>query len=103
MKIADEILRQLGGRRFMVMTGSKAIAETDGKTLTLHLTKNKTGANRLRITLRSDDTYDMTYSSERFVRATGELKTKVKKEHNGVYVDQLVELFEKDTGLYTKL
>jgi len=56
--------------------------------------KNK--ANRLRITLRND-----LYDLEFFVVRKGEKKNK--EEFEGIYCDQLVEIFESSTSLYLSL
>ena len=96
MQIANTILKQLGGNRFIAMTGSKNFIA--GKnSLSMKLTRNQTGANYLRITLNSMDLYDMEFISMR----GGNMKTKV--ESKGLYNDMLVREFEQQTGLYTKL
>jgi len=94
--IAETILHQLGGRRFIVMTGSKNFIA--GKnSLSMKIPRNKSGANYLRITLTSMDDYTMEFIS---IRGT-EMKTK--KTSEGVYCDQLQDLFTYHTGLYTQL
>ena len=96
MEIAKTILHQLGGNRFLVMTGSKnLIAGKDS--ISMKLTKNKSGANYLRITLNAMDTYKMEFISIRSAKMTA------KKTFEGIYNDQLQELFTEATGLYTRL
>jgi len=113
MNTAQIIYQQLGGNKFTVMTGSKNYV-SDGDALRMTLAKNASRANRLNITLdRATDTYTM-----RFYRFTpGRLvinhkagtakftddKTEEVKTYTGIYCDQLCELFETVTGLYTKL
>ena len=58
MKVADIILEQLGGNKFLAMTGAKNLL-ADGNTLRMTLPKNRSKANRLYITLDPDDTYTM--------------------------------------------
>lgn len=60
MKVADTILEQLGGNKFLAMTGAKNLL-ADGNTLRMTLPKNRSRANRLWITLDSNDTYTMNF------------------------------------------
>lgn len=108
MKVADIILNQLGGNKFVVMTGSKNFL-ADGNTLRMQLAKNMSKANRLWITLDADDTYTMRffrYTAPRFnskkLTFTDEKITEV-KTIKGVYCDMLQEIFTATTGLYTRL
>lgn len=108
MRTADIILEQLGGNKFIVMTGSKNFV-ADSETLRMTLSKNRSKANRLWITLDADDTYTMRffkYTAPRFnaktVTFTDEKITEV-ETLKGIYCDQLQEQFTKVTGLYTRL
>ena len=56
MSVADTILQQLGGHKFVVMTGSSHFV-SDKNTLRMKLAKNKSKANKLDITLDAYDTY----------------------------------------------
>lgn len=96
-QIAQTILAQLGGNRFLMMTGSKNLVAT-GEGLRMQLTKNSCKAKWLYITLNGSDLYDM-----EFVTVDKNLDRIVKKQHNDVYCDQLQELFTEATGLYTSL
>ena len=110
--IPEIILNQLGGQKFIVMTGSKNFVG-DGDTLRMTLAKNASRANRLYITLGSDDLYTMrffkyTAGGWRVNHKTGtvtEKKEKIEevKTFHGVYFDQLQELFTEVTKLYTRL
>ena len=110
MTIANTILHQLGGNRFITFTGSKNFLDT-GNGLRMSLARNGSKANRLEITLDWDDTYTM-----RFYRFTkGGLRVDHKKgtakfvddkvtevkTYTGIYCDQLEELFTETTKLYT--
>lgn len=108
MNVANTILQQLGGNKFIVMTGSKNFL-SDGNTLRMHLAKNMSKANRLEITLDPDDTYTM-----RFYKYTaGRLNTKTFSftedkitevyTIDGIYFDMLQEIFTNVTGMYTHL
>ena len=112
MKVANIILQQLGGDRFITMTGSKNFV-SDGNTLRMTLTKNKSKANRLYVTLDPNDTYTMRffrYTPFRLVtnRKTGMLeerpdKVEEVKTFKMVYADKLENIFAQVTGLYTRL
>ena len=108
MEIANTILEQLGGNKFIVMTGSKNFV-ADGNTLRMTLTRNISKANRLYITLNADDTYTMRffkYTASRFNSKTltfTDEKIKDIKVVEGVYCDMLRDIFETTTGLYTSL
>ena len=110
MRTADIILEQLGGNRFIVMTGSNHFL-SDGNTLRMHLAKNGSKANRLEITRNGKDLYDMRfyrYTAPRYSTRGGEFRTYPEKitevkTYNDVYCDQLQELFTEVTKLYTHL
>ena len=60
MRVADITLEQLGGSKFLAMTGANHLL-SDGNTLRMNLPKNASKANRLWITLNADDTYTMNF------------------------------------------
>lgn len=108
MRVADIILDQLGGNKFVVMTGSKNFV-SDGNTLRMTLAKNASKANRLWITLEADDTYTMRFfrytapkMNTKTYTFTDEKITEVKTT-KGVYCDMLQDIFTRTTGLYTRL
>lgn len=102
MAIADIILEQLGGRRFVVMTGARHIM-SDGPALVFQLPRRmaKDGINAVKIALDPSDTYTMKFS--KIADARGGYKATPVREVNGVYADQLREIFESATGLATSL
>ena len=100
--IAATILQQIGGRRFVAMTGSRDFMDL-GDGVRMNLSRNKTSANRLAITLdKETDTYRM-----RFYRMTVskhfEVKTKDIAVYEGVYCDRWDDIFTTVTVLYTIL
>lgn len=111
-QIAQDILTQLGGNKFLVMTGCKTLVDMgNGIRMTLSGIAN-TKAKWLYITLNSMDTYDMKFVGEKkklnkemsvgtFKCYDSEIYTV--SEHKGIYNDMLRELFTKETGLYTSL
>ena len=112
MNTAQIILEQLGGNKFIAMTGAKNFV-SDGDTLRMTLPRNGSKANRLNITLAPDDTYTMHF----FKFSAGGLRVNHKKGtadfvepkieevaiYNGIYCNQLEELFTEVTKLYTRL
>lgn len=101
--IAQTILQQIGGQRFIIMTGSKNLTNL-GNGLLMSLTKNKTSANRLEIIYDEDlDLYNMRFYRKTFSKKTFKSKTKDIAKYEGVYFDMLEELFKRVTGLNTIL
>jgi len=97
MSVATIILQQLGGNKFIAMTGSKNLVD-GGNYLSMHLTRNLAKAKFLTITLNAMDTYDMVFFS-----MNKDFERVVKAEYNGVYCDMLQSIFTQVTGLYTTL
>lgn len=102
-KIAITIQEQLGGAKFTVMTGAKYAYGTNSQEqayLNVKLPKmaNKK-INNVKITYNEGmDVYEMAFLS---VNRNCEITTI--EEYKEVYCDQLIELFEKNTGLYCSL
>ena len=95
-EIAETILRQLGGNRFIAMTGASSFSYGD-RCLTFRIGKNEKKVKAVRITLEPSDTYRMEFMAIR------NLEVKTLSEKVGVYCDMLQEIFTNETGLYTKL
>ena len=98
---AKELLRQLGGRRFMMMVGAKGIArDKDG--LHMKIGRNSKSISHVVIDYnRGRDLYDMKFLRVR--SSKGKMNVKVVKQVKGIYADQLHDTFEKHTGLYTRM
>jgi len=109
MSIQSEILNQLGGNKFIVMTGSKNFMSADVTEtneypwLRMDLTRNKAGVNRLRISLMPSDTYKLEFYRQQVSKKTWDVIITKKQEFENVYADQLQQIFTQVTGLYTKL
>ena len=92
-EIAKTILEQLGGRRFIVMTGAKHFgALPNGLSFRLP-GQGFSKYNCVKILLNGMDTYDIELGNAR-----GTTYKKI-RELNGIYNDQLVEILERETGL----
>lgn len=108
MSITDTILEQLGGNKFLVMTGANHLL-ADGNTLRMTLPKNRSKANRLYITLEANDTYTMRFfhfTAGRLNHKTYEWtndKTKEIKTIDNVYCNMLQDIFTATTGMMTHL
>lgn len=87
--IAETILAQLGGKRFVFMTGAKHLFFGEKS---LHF---KAARHAFTIQLEPSDTYAVRMQSLR----TGA----VKRFTNRVYADQLCEIFESFSGLRVSL
>lgn len=99
-QIAHTILNQMGGQgRLTAMTGAKNfMSHEDGVSFKF---PRKNGVNYLRIILSPYDTYNLEWG---YIAKKSGVPTYTKKsEFNDVYADQLCEIFEKETGLYTSL
>ena len=92
---AGEMLKQLGGNKFIAMTGAKNFA-VGPKGASFKIGRNSKNVNYVRIDLKND-LYDMEFIQMR----AGKLK--VKSKEKGVYADQLQKMFTKNTGMYTSL
>jgi hypothetical protein len=98
MTIAGTILKQLGGRRFIVMTGAKSfMGHADALSFQLPSNFATKGINYIKVTLNLMDTYDITFGK---IRGT---KYAVISTVEGVYVDQLRSMISSTTGLALSL
>ena len=97
MKVAQTILKQLGGNKFRMMTGAKNFGGTEDS-LSMRIGRNSSNSNYLKITLNMMDTYDM-----KFCKLTRKFEEKSVTEYNNIYNDMLTDQFTAHTGMYTKL
>lgn len=93
-----QTLQQLGGNRFIAMTGAKNLAvDKPRNELHMKIMRNAKGVSHVRIRLTSLDLYDMEFLQVRAGRI------KIKSKEKGVYGDQLATFFKKHTGLNVRL
>ena len=98
MQVATQILEQLGGHRFTAMTGAKQFVGSE-RALQFSIGRGATNkANKVRVTLATDDTYTVEFFSLRGVncKPCGEPVERV-------YADRLQAVFTEATGLDTHL
>lgn len=93
---AKAILTQLGGNKFIMMTGAKNLGATENG-LVFKIMANAKKVNHVRITLNSLDLYDVEYLS------ITKKAYKTISESKSIYHDMLRNDFETNTGLYTSL
>ena len=92
------VLQQLGGRKFMAMTGAKNLTfSKEDSSLSMKIGRNSAGVNHLKITLEPDDTYTIYFGRIR------NLNYKVIRTVKGVYAEALQDVFTEVTGMYTSL
>lgn len=90
------LLQQLGGNRFIAMTGANTFIRGDNY-VSFRIPRAKDGINYVKITLNSKDLYDMEFG---MIRTPKYFK---RETVNDVYSEQLQEVFTEKTGLYTRL
>ena len=91
--IAETILQQLGGNRFLAMTGANYLMY-DGPALRFRLPRGARGVKHVKIALTQHDLYDVTFQA-----TTG----RVIAERAGVPCDSLRSVFTAVTGFDTTL
>lgn len=107
MSVPSIILEQLGGQKFIAMTGCKNFVG-DKNMLRMTIPKNMSKANRLEITL-VDDLYNMRfykYSAPRLNKKTFQYVDEKVVEvafFEGIFFDSLCDIFTQVTGMYTRL
>ena len=109
-KIVEEayiILLQLGGRRFLAMTGASQLlaagrtAANPNPWLRMNLRRNEAGVNRLKITLMPTDTYTVEFYHQQLVDCEAVITRK--QTFDLVYGEDLPGLFTSVTGYDTHL
>ena len=105
-----EVFKQLGGRRFMMMTGAKNFVYSNKDNfLTFKIGRNASKANYVKITLTPDDLYTMEFirvTSPRLNHKTGTFtkgKRTVLEKREGLWCDMLESTFREITGLETRM
>lgn len=95
VEIANTILAQFGGgNRLKNFVSGKYFGAVENGLTFRFTAKAKNKANQVRVTLEPSDTYKV-----EFLRIFGNTVTTC-SEHTMIYCDQLVDLFEQETGLY---
>ena len=95
-EITKTILDQLGGRRFVMMTGANAFS-AHGTTLCFRIPKARKSINRVEVTLTPEDLYTIVFARIRAGKAT------IVEEVPSVFWDDLQRVFTEVTGLDTNV
>ena len=99
MQVAQTILAQLGGNKFLAMTGARDLVGSDNA-LRFRLPRGaKAGITHMTVRLDASDTY----SVEAIKFSARNLRSTPIAARSDVYADSLREVFEGMTGLYTRL
>ena len=96
LTVANTILAQLGGRRFLAMTGAKDIVGGEASLqfkLPRGFAKNK--ATHARVTLDASDTYTLAF----FKWNARALDMATLSSESGIYAEDLRRFFTEATGL----
>lgn len=96
--VPQTILSQLGGNRFIAMTGCKNFVGSND-TLSFALPRKTNDITHVAITLDVNDLYRVEFRKWN----ARKLDMQIVATHNDVYCDMLQEIFTKETGLYTRL
>jgi hypothetical protein len=91
LTVAKTIREQLG-RQFTLMTGATNFVG-DIDSLRFRIPQSKHGINKVLIRLEPSDTYTMVFCQG----------CEIVSSFEDVYFDQLQDIFERETGLYTTL
>ena len=106
-QIANEMMNQLGGSKFLFMVGVKmAVYDYKGGNvvLSMNIGRNKTSANFLKMIYdAASDLYIMQLIRKATSRKTFETTEKLVAERKGIYCDMVQATFTEMTGLYTHL
>lgn len=95
--IGRTIADQMGGAgKMRAMLGATLVAIPNGLAIKWP-NKQRTKGNLVEITLEPSDTYKMVFYN------AGKGGKKLVKEYEDVYFDQLVDIFEKQTGWYVRM
>lgn len=96
--VAQTILEQLGGRRFVAMTGAKDfVAVEEGLRMRLPSNLTRQRITHITVTLNASDTYKVVAQKVRGATV------KEMARCDECYCDQLREAFEDMTGMVTSL
>ena len=97
-QVAQIIAQQIGSRAFLMLGASNLIG---GENYLSFRIKGCPTINTIKVTLNPMDTYDMEF--QKVTRRGVDVRVKVVAEVNGVYFDQLCDVIESRTGLYTSI
>jgi hypothetical protein len=92
LTVPQTIFAQLGGKSFVMTSGATGLVGS-ADSLAFKLGRNPKRVTHVRVTLKCDGLYDMTF----FTIGKGP------QSHDGIYREMLQEVFGANTGLYSAL
>lgn len=97
--VAEQILADLGGNRFLAMTGARDLMHSDVEcgSLFFKIGRNEAGVTAVEVRLTARDTYSVRFFAGRGVKMLERCKV------NDVYTNALRDVFEGVTGMRTSL
>ena len=102
--VADTLLQQLGGNKFIAMTGAKNFMSINegkgGLQFSLPSKMTYSGINRVKIVLDESDTYNVEFWK---VTSGKNPRQRLISSDSMIYGDELGEVMNQNTGLATKL
>jgi hypothetical protein len=99
LKPTEIIMRQLGGPKFVVMTGAKDFVDTSETCVQFKFRRGAANkANAVRISMAGNDTY-----SVEFFNLRGKTRCALISSHDGLDADGLARLFTEQTGMAVSL
>lgn len=93
-QIASTILSQLGGSKIGCMIGVDQFVAIENGLQFRFKAKAKNKSNLIQVKLNDSDLYDITFG---YIRGAN---YSVRSEFSDIYCDQLIEIFEEQTGLF---
>lgn len=102
LQVAATIMNQFGGKRFAVMVGAKEVLATDNG-VRFKIGKNTAGVNMVHVDLTPMDLYNVRFEKRSFSTKTMEAKIKEVAKYDGVYAEDLADIFVSTTKLYVRL
>ena len=103
-QVAETILQQLGGRRFITMTGAHSFTgDKDALIFKVPRTMTRENIAGVKISLMPTDTYIMEFYAFRGSLKAGNYRCDVVTKREDVYWDCLQDVFSDVTGLATML
>jgi hypothetical protein len=97
MQTAKTILEQIGGNKFIAMTGAKNFVGGENFLQFSIGSGAKNKSNKVKITLTTADLYEIEFFNIRGINI------KEISKHEMIYADQLKTVFTEQTGFYTSL
>lgn len=101
MQVAEIISQQIGRKAFFMLGAKDLVGSESEKFLQFKIGRNAKSVTHVRVTLTPADTYTVT--SYRVRASKGIPVTKTLESVDDVYVENLHDVIESLTGMYTRM